>query len=323
MKFNNTLQLWSGSTNAVNITTGGNVGIGTANPATALDAYTGTMNAATVTATSGTFKGAPAAAANVLTVTNTTATGNVAQFSSSAQANALLVMGSGSVGINTSNTSTPYSLEIFASTSIATTGGTIYPCLRLNGNGVGARQTAIDFTTFSNRAAGPSARIAAVDNGGQSSALAFYTAATGGSSTLARGLLIDTNLAVTIDALAGAAGLRYVGTTTAGTLYTTSVTPSDARLKTSRVPIENGLAKVMALNPIYFNWINTSEYGPEREIGFIAQEVLEIVPEVVRFENDFYGIKYEQLTAVLTKAIQELTARLQIAEQEIALLKAR
>ena len=280
------------------------------------------MNAATVTATSGTVSGAPAAAANVLTVTNTTATGNVAQFSSSAQANALLVMGNGSVGINTSNTSTPYSLEIFASTSIATTGGTIYPCLRLNGNGVGGRQTAIDFTTFSNRALGPSARIAAVDNGSQASALAFYTTANS-TATLARGLLIDTNLAVTIDALAGAAGLRYVGTTVAGTLYTTSVTPSDARLKTSRVPIENGLAKVMALNPIYFNWINTSEYGPEREIGFIAQEVLEIVPEVVRFENDFYGIKYEQLTAVLTKAIQELTARLQVAEQEIALLKAR
>jgi hypothetical protein len=116
---------------------------------------------------------------------------------------------------------------------------------------------------------------------------------------------------------------KYIVTDASGNIGSQAGLISDARLKSAVADIEDGLSKIMALRPVSFNWKDADVGGPDREIGFIAQEVQEVVPEVVRFENDLFCVKYENMTAVLTKAIQELTARLQIAEQEIALLKAR
>jgi hypothetical protein len=67
------------NTERMRITSAGNVGIGTGAPASALDVYTGAMNAASVTLTS-----TPAAAANVLTVRGSSTQGNVVQFSNTA-----------------------------------------------------------------------------------------------------------------------------------------------------------------------------------------------------------------------------------------------
>ena len=45
-----------------------------------------------------------------------------------------------------------------------------------------------------------------------------------------------------------------------------------------------------------------------KEIGFIAQEVVELIPEIVSLpeeDDDLYGLYYDMLIPVLTKAIQE------------------
>ena len=59
----------------------------------------------------------------------------------------------------------------------------------------------------------------------------------------------------------------------------------------------------------------------EQQIGFIAQELELDIPEVVGGEDGNKGVSYGQLTAVLTKAIQEqqtlietLTARIETLE---------
>ena len=57
------------------------------------------------------------------------------------------------------------------------------------------------------------------------------------------------------------------------------------------------------------------------EIGFIAQEVEELIPEVVIGEEGTKGVGYGQLTAVLTKAIQELKAELDAAKERITELE--
>jgi hypothetical protein len=82
---------------------------------------------------------------------------------------------------------------------------------------------------------------------------------------------------------------------------------SDKRLKSQIEPISYGLNEVMKLTPSKYI-VNTTG---EKSIGFIAQELKEIIPEVVSgTEGDIkngetLGVSYGNLIAVLTKAIQE------------------
>ncbi|KAA6343661.1 hypothetical protein EZS27_008666 [termite gut metagenome] len=81
----------------------------------------------------------------------------------------------------------------------------------------------------------------------------------------------------------------------------TFVTTSDVRLKTNIEPLSNR----GRLKPVKFNF---KENGNE-SIGFLAQDVQEIYPEVVPVstdENGFLGINYGSLTAVLAVQINEL-----------------
>ena len=68
--------------------------------------------------------------------------------------------------------------------------------------------------------------------------------------------------------------------------------PSDARLKTRVQTMEDGLATLLSLRPVRFDWRKdggtqrASKSG--RQIGFIAQEVDEVVPEIVNQGADGY-----------------------------------
>jgi len=83
---------------------------------------------------------------------------------------------------------------------------------------------------------------------------------------------------------------------------------SDARYKENITDSQYGLATVMALKPRSYNLIDQAD---KPQVGFIAQEVLDVVPEVVDSvhnsvtEEDRYTLSYGNLVAVLTKAIQE------------------
>ncbi len=105
---------------------------------------------------------------------------------------------------------------------------------------------------------------------------------------------------------------------------------SDARLKENVVGIDNALSKIKALNGVYFNW--KSDDKKQKQIGFIAQEVLPIIPEAVQKNSDgYYSLAYDDIIPVLTNAIKEqqnqieelknqnenLNARLQKIEQTI------
>jgi hypothetical protein len=90
-------------------------------------------------------------------------------------------------------------------------------------------------------------------------------------------------------------------------------TPSDINLKTNIQDLEYGLQTIMQLRPIIHNWkesIDTEEksinMGEGKSIGFIAQEVELLVPEIVCGE-EYKSIDYPKMVAILTKAIQELS----------------
>ena len=96
-------------------------------------------------------------------------------------------------------------------------------------------------------------------------------------------------------------------------LYSDSVglitnSSSDVTLKKNVENITYGLNSIMSLRPIAFNWI-PENLGQQKEIGFIAQEVQESIPELIGTNRDeTLSLDYPKLTAVLTKAIQELKA---------------
>ena len=92
---------------------------------------------------------------------------------------------------------------------------------------------------------------------------------------------------------------------------------SDRAYKENIEDIEYGLSTVEALQPRKFDMIDDGSH----EIGFIAQEVEELIPEVVIGEEGTKGVGYGQLTAVLTKAIQELKAELDAAKERITELE--
>ena len=77
---------------------------------------------------------------------------------------------------------------------------------------------------------------------------------------------------------------------------------SDARLKTDVKTLTNSLDKVKNLRGV--SYIKNDKQG----IGLIAQEVKEVLPEVVH-EDEYYSVTYGNVVAVLIEAIKELEAR--------------
>ena len=101
---------------------------------------------------------------------------------------------------------------------------------------------------------------------------------------------------------------------------------SDARFKTNVCDLRNGLQKVINLRAVTYKW-KKDDY-PDREfdnlphLGFIAQEVEKLVPEVVTTDADGYeSVDYGRLTPVLVEAIQEQQKAIEQQKAEIAELK--
>jgi hypothetical protein len=85
---------------------------------------------------------------------------------------------------------------------------------------------------------------------------------------------------------------------------------SDISLKKNIKPIDDALNKVFRLNGVYYQWKDEVAGGSDRKIGFIAQEVEKIVPELVYTHPD--GLKvvhYKDITALLAEAIKELATK--------------
>jgi hypothetical protein len=87
---------------------------------------------------------------------------------------------------------------------------------------------------------------------------------------------------------------------------------SDRRFKTNIHPVDNALAKVKALQGVYFNWnqkdFPEKDFGAQNELGLIAQEVEKVVPEIVSKDNskeEYRSVKYDKLVALLVEAMKE------------------
>jgi hypothetical protein len=79
---------------------------------------------------------------------------------------------------------------------------------------------------------------------------------------------------------------------------------SDRRVKENIHTIDNALDKVNNLRGVYYTRIDSED--KQRKVGVIAQEILEVLPEVVGQDTDgMYNVAYGNITAVLIEAIKE------------------
>jgi hypothetical protein len=92
---------------------------------------------------------------------------------------------------------------------------------------------------------------------------------------------------------------------------------SDNRLKTDLEAIApvTGMDLVRNSKPYWFTWKEGKKAG-KRDIGFIAQDMLEVLPEMVMHRPDgLYGLYYEHYVVVLTAAVQYLEQKLKNLER--------
>lgn len=120
-------------------------------------------------------------------------------------------------------------------------------------------------------------------------------------------------------------GFLGVGTTTPsytchviGNVYASGTVSqgSDLRFKSDVQPITNALGKISLLQGV--SYVRNDYVTPKRELGLIAQDVKEVVPEVVQQGDDgMYSVAYGNMVSVLIEAIKELRSELQELKQSL------
>jgi len=114
-----------------------------------------------------------------------------------------------------------------------------------------------------------------------------------------------------------------------GNVYAYSTTTSsDRKLKKNIQSLEGSLEKVLGLRGVSFEWKKNNK----KSIGFIAQEVQEVVPDLVknnRKEHDgvvteeHLGVDYGNITALLVEAVKEQQALINRLEERIKTLESK
>ncbi|MBY0315826.1 MAG: tail fiber domain-containing protein, partial [Bdellovibrionales bacterium] len=108
------------------------------------------------------------------------------------------------------------------------------------------------------------------------------------------------------------------GTIQAGAFYYAS----DRRLKQNIKLIENPLDKILALEGVSFDWRTDHKH----DIGFIAQDVQKVLPDMVQTFTDDKGketksVKYGNIVAVVVEAIKEMWAKVTNHDERIEKLE--
>ena len=99
---------------------------------------------------------------------------------------------------------------------------------------------------------------------------------------------------------------------------------SSRDLKENVRTIDNALDKVKNLRGVYFDWkeeFKAVKDGESRSaVGFIAEEVAEVVPEVVKFDETgkkAEGVQYANLVSLVVESVKEQQQQIEAQQQQI------
>ena len=100
---------------------------------------------------------------------------------------------------------------------------------------------------------------------------------------------------------------------------------SDKRFKKNIHKIDSALEKVLQLNGVTYDWrvdeFKNRNFSRTKQVGFIAQNVESVLPEVVQTYGDGYkAVDYAKITALLNEAIKEQQVQI---KQQAALIRAQ
>lgn len=112
-----------------------------------------------------------------------------------------------------------------------------------------------------------------------------------------------------------------------GTIRGTNVAPSDFRFKQDIRPLTSPLDKIRLLRGVSYHWRATEFPGMNfslgRSIGFIAQEVDRVLPELVsRDDKGFLSLAYSEMLPVVVEAVKEQQKQIESQAASIAQQKA-
>ena len=100
------------------------------------------------------------------------------------------------------------------------------------------------------------------------------------------------------------------------------------RFKKNIKPVDNALKKIMQLNGIYFNWRSEEfeqfENNTKQNVGFLAQEVEKVIPQVVHTddtEEAYKSVDYASMVSVLVEAMKEQQQQIEALQKEVDELK--
>jgi hypothetical protein len=99
---------------------------------------------------------------------------------------------------------------------------------------------------------------------------------------------------------------------------TTVTCESDKSLKTNIEAMLGGLDLVGKFKPVTYQWIKDPS-NPNPEYGFIAQDVQEPFPTLVKENSDtgVLSVDYMKITSILVAAVQELSAEVKSLKAQL------
>ena len=232
-----------------------------------------------------------------------------------------------------------------------------------NSAGGSGNQVGIILSPYSARPGGDSTKIISIDDGNASAHLLFYTAEPGGSATSTERMRIRSTGNVGIGLTSPLATLHVkgnvnsigqqlilenyystsniywkLGPDNAGnnmTIYNHNTlgvwiandgntwnSTSDLRVKKDVETLTSGLDVIDQLRPVKYKY-NQDDAGKSLRIGFIAQEVRDLIPEIVvsnpteDFPDGLLGLSLESLVPFLVNAIKDLSTDLQKTKSDL------
>ena len=96
---------------------------------------------------------------------------------------------------------------------------------------------------------------------------------------------------------------------------------SSLRYKNNINPLAFGLAAIAQLRPVTFNWKDSGQ----ADLGFVAEDVNQVTPllTTLNAEGQVEGVKYDRITAILVKGMQEQQVQIADLQKENETLQAQ